>query len=86
MLQRSCSALQLLLLLGSLSTLLSAPLRSQSAPQDNNGHQVFKTNAQIVVVEVVVTGTSARVSAVVPVPGGPEPDRAGAPEAAEGGH
>jgi len=37
-------------------------------------------------IEVVVTGTSARVSAVVPVPGAPERDRAGAPEAAEGGH
>jgi hypothetical protein len=37
-------------------------------------------------IEVVVTGTSARVSAVVPVPGAPERDRAGAPEAADGGH
>lgn len=37
-------------------------------------------------IEVVVTGTSARVSAVVPVPGAPERDRAGTPEAAEGGH
>jgi len=63
-LQRSCSALQLLLLLGSLSALLSAPLRSQSAPRDDNGHQVFKTNAQIVVVEVVVTGKNGQ-----PVPG-----------------
>jgi len=63
-LQRSCSALHLLLLLGSLSTLLSAPLRSQSPPQDDRGHQVFKTNAQIVVVDVVVTGKNDR-----PVPG-----------------
>ncbi len=36
-------------------------------------------------IEVVVTGTSARVSAVVPVPGVPERDHAGAPEAPEGG-
>jgi VWFA-related protein len=47
-----------------LSTLLSAPLRSQSPPQDDRGHQVFKTNAQIVVVDVVVTGKNDR-----PVPG-----------------
>ncbi len=43
-------------------------------------------------IEVVVAGTSARVSAVVPVPGAAERDRAGAPEtsqapdAPEGGH
>ncbi len=64
MLQRSCSALRFVLLLGSLSTLLSAPLRSQTAPQDDSGRQVFKANAQIVVLDVVVTGKNGR-----PVPG-----------------
>jgi VWFA-related protein len=61
-LQRSCSALQLLLLLG--FTVLSSPLPSQTAPPDDNGRQVFKANAQIVVLDVVVTGRNGR-----PVPG-----------------
>ena len=62
MLQRSCSALQLLVLLG--FALLSVPLLSQTAAQDDSGRQVFKTNAQIVVLDVVVTGKNDR-----PVPG-----------------
>jgi VWFA-related protein len=61
-LQRSCSALQLLVLLG--FALLSVPLLSQTAAQDDSGRQVFKTNAQIVVLDVVVTGKNDR-----PVPG-----------------
>jgi hypothetical protein len=36
-------------------------------------------------IEVVVTGTSARVRAVVPVPGAPEPGRSGRPDGPEGG-
>ena len=62
MLQRSCSALQLLVFLG--FALLSVPLLSQTAAQDDSGRQVFKTNAQIVVLDVVVTGKNDR-----PVPG-----------------
>jgi VWFA-related protein len=61
-LQRSCSALQLLLLLG--FTVPSSPLPSQTAPQDDSARQVFKTNAQIVLLDVVVTGKNGR-----PVPG-----------------
>ncbi len=49
MLQRSCSALALLLLLGGVTVLV----RSQTAAPGNN---VFKTTARIVVVDVVVTG------------------------------
>jgi hypothetical protein len=52
-LQRSCSAVQLLLLLGSLFTLLSPPLGSQAAPQDDSGRQVFEASAQIVVLDVL---------------------------------
>jgi hypothetical protein len=57
---RSCSAVRLLLLLG-----LSLPgsLYSQNTPTDDNGH-VFKKNAQIVILDVVVTGKNA-----APVPG-----------------
>ncbi len=62
MLQRSCSALRLLLLLG--FTLLSAPLRSQTASPETSEPHVFKANAQIVVVDVVVTGKNGH-----PVPG-----------------
>jgi VWFA-related protein len=60
-LQRSYSALQSLLLLG---TLLATPVHSQTSPQDNSDPQVFKANAQIVVLDVVVTGKGGR-----PVPG-----------------
>ena len=56
MLQRSCSALRLVLLLGGLASLLSPPLQSQTAPPDNNGTRVFQANARIVVLDVVVTG------------------------------
>jgi VWFA-related protein len=61
-LQRSCSALPSLVLLG--LTFLARPLHSQTAPQDDSGRQVFKANAQIVVLDVVVTGKNGS-----PVPG-----------------
>jgi VWFA-related protein len=57
-LHRSCSALRLLLLLILCN---SASLRSQDAPSDG---RVFKAKAQIVVLDVVVTGKNG-----VPVPG-----------------
>jgi VWFA-related protein len=63
-LQRSCSALRLVFLLGGLAALHSAPLRSQTATPDDHGRRVFKANAQIVVLDVVVTGKGDR-----PVPG-----------------
>ena len=60
LLLRSCSAVRLLLLLG-LS--LPASLYGQNTPTDDNGH-VFKKNAQIVILDVVVTGKN-----LAPVPG-----------------
>ena len=59
MLQRSCSALRLLLL-GGLAGLLSAPLQSQTAPPAPSGNRVFQANARIVVLDVVVTGKNRR--------------------------
>lgn len=56
MLLRFCSALGLVLLSGGLAGLLSAPLQSQTASQDDNAPQVFHANARIVVLDVVVTG------------------------------
>jgi VWFA-related protein len=53
-LQRSCSALALTLLLGGML------LRGQTAEPDNNSGRVFKTTARIVVVDVVVTGKNHR--------------------------
>ncbi len=58
MLQRSCSALWLVLLLGGLAS--SPPLHSQTALPEDNGHRVFKANARIVVLDVVVTGMKGR--------------------------
>ncbi len=62
MFQRSCAALRLALLLSGVASLFSAPLqsRSQAAPPDNSGHQVFQANARIVVLDVVVTGKNRR--------------------------
>ncbi len=64
MLQRSCSALRLVLLLGGLASLLSPPLQSQTASQaaqpGPNGGRVFQANARIVVLDVVVTGKNRR--------------------------
>jgi VWFA-related protein len=57
---RFCSASGLVLLLAGLGSLLSAPLQSQTAPQDANASQVFHANARIVVVDVVVTGKNRR--------------------------
>jgi VWFA-related protein len=57
---RSCSASWLVLLLAGLGSLFSAPLQSQTAPQDANASQVFHTNARIVVLDVVVTGKDRR--------------------------
>jgi VWFA-related protein len=48
------------LLLGGLANLLSAPLQSQTAPQEDNGRRVFQANARIVVLDVVVTGKNRR--------------------------
>jgi VWFA-related protein len=63
-LQRSCSAVRRVLLVGGLASLLSAPLQSQTggqtAPQNDNGRQVFHANARIVVLDVVVTGKNHR--------------------------
>jgi VWFA-related protein len=59
-LQRFCSALRLLLLLGGLANLLSASLQSQTALPDENGGRVFKANARIVVLDVVVSGKNRR--------------------------
>jgi VWFA-related protein len=57
---RSCSALRLVLLMGGLAGLFSAPLQSQTAPPEANGRRVFQANARIVVLDVVVTGKSRR--------------------------
>ena len=43
-----------------LASLLSAPLQSPTAPQDDNARQVFHANARIVVLDVVVTGKNRR--------------------------
>jgi VWFA-related protein len=63
-LQRSCSALRLVLLLGGLASLLSPPLQSQAVGQAGqpgpNGGRVFQANARIVVLDVVVTGKNRR--------------------------
>ncbi len=56
MLQRSCSALALVLLLGGAAMLL----RGQTAQPDNSAGRVFKTSARIVVIDVVVTGKNHR--------------------------
>jgi VWFA-related protein len=50
----------LVLLLGALAGPLSTPLRSQTAPPDEHAGRVFKTNARIVVLDVVVTGKNHR--------------------------
>ena len=60
MVQRTCSAVALVFLLGGLTLSFSAPLRSQSAPPDENQGRVFKANARIVVLDVVVTGKNHR--------------------------
>ncbi len=60
MLQRSCSSLASVLLLGELAMLFSAPVRSQTAPASDNGGRVFKANARIVILDVVVTGKNRR--------------------------
>ena len=56
MLQRSCSALALVLLLGG----VSMPLRGQTTQPDNSAGRVFKASARIVVIDVVVTGKNHR--------------------------
>ena len=60
MVQRTCSAVALMLLLGGLVLSLSAPLRSQTTPSGENQGRVFKANARIVVLDVVVTGKNHR--------------------------
>jgi VWFA-related protein len=57
MLHHFCPAYRLGLLLG-LASLLSAPLHSQTST--DNGRQVFKANARIVVLDVVVSGRNSR--------------------------
>jgi VWFA-related protein len=59
-LQRSCSALRLVLLLGGLAGLLPVPLHSQTALPGGTGRSVFKANAQIVVLDVVVSDMKGR--------------------------
>ncbi len=56
MLHRSRSALALVLLLGGLAIPLGTLLRSQTIPPDDKGGRVFKANARIVLLDVVVTG------------------------------
>jgi VWFA-related protein len=58
MLHHFCPAYRLGLLLG-LASLLSAPLDSQTSTPGENGRQVFKANARIVVLDVVVSGKNA---------------------------
>ena len=60
MVQRTCSAVAWMLLLGGLTISLSPPLRSQTAPPNENTGRVFKANARIVVLDVVVTGKNHR--------------------------
>jgi VWFA-related protein len=59
-LQRSCSALALVLLLGGVVMPLCALLPGQTAQPDNSAGRVFKTRARIVVIDVVVTGKKHR--------------------------
>jgi VWFA-related protein len=59
MLHHFCPAYRLGLLLG-LASLLSAPLQSQTLTPGDNGRQVFKANARIVVLDVVVSGRNSR--------------------------
>jgi VWFA-related protein len=56
MLQRSRLAPSRFLLVGSILTILSSPLHSQTAVPDANGRLVFKANVRTVVLDVVVTG------------------------------
>ena len=64
MLQRSCSAFRWLVLVGGLGGLLSSTLQSQTASQSpgpaavpgKSEPSVFKANARIVVLDVVITG------------------------------
>jgi VWFA-related protein len=58
--QRSCLALAWVLLLGGLASPPGAPLRSQTAPPGDNEGRVFKANARIVILDVVVTGKGRR--------------------------
>ena len=62
--QRSCSALRVLVLVGGLASLSSATLQSQSAGPTavtgNSEPSVFKANARIVVLDVVITGRNHR--------------------------
>jgi VWFA-related protein len=66
--QRSCSALRLLVLVGGLASLLSATLQSQTPSQSagptaapgKSEPSVFKANARIVVLDVVITGRNHR--------------------------
>jgi len=59
-LQRCCAALVLVFLLGGLAVPLGPPLRSQAAPASDNTGRVFKANARIVVLDVVVSGKNHR--------------------------
>jgi VWFA-related protein len=58
--QRSCLALAWVLLLGGLAIPPGAPLRSQTAESGDKGGRVFKANARIVILDVVVTGKNRR--------------------------
>ena len=58
--QRSCLALAWVLLLGGLASPPGAPLRSQTAPPGDYEGRVFKANARIVILDVVVTGKGRR--------------------------
>ncbi len=49
-----------MLLLGSLATLLTAPLYSQTAVPDASGRLVFRANARTVVLDVAVTGRDGK--------------------------
>jgi len=59
MLHHFCPAYRLGLLIG-LASLLPAPLHGQTPTQGDNGRQVFKANARIVVLDVVVSGKNSR--------------------------
>ena len=59
MLHHFCPAYRLGLLVG-LASLLSAPLHGQTPTPGDNGRQVFKANARIVVLDVVVSGKNSR--------------------------
>jgi VWFA-related protein len=58
--QRSCLSLAWVLLLGGLAIPPTAPLQSQTAQPGDNEGRVFKTNARIVILDVVVTGKKRR--------------------------